>query len=54
MWLGSTLQEGLRHENSFVKQRILKVEKLPHTGGKMLYNGSWEEAETYMAIAGFG
>ncbi|CAL5229378.1 g12692 [Coccomyxa viridis] len=24
------------------------------SGGKMLYNGSWEEAETYMAIAGFG
>ena len=25
-----------------------------HTGGRMLYNGPWEEAETYMALAGYG
>lgn len=24
------------------------------SGGKMLYNGPWQEAETYMAVAGFG
>ena len=24
------------------------------TGGQMLYNGTWEAAETYMAVAGYG
>ena len=23
-------------------------------GGQMLYNGTWEAAETYMAVAGYG
>ena len=23
-------------------------------GGQMLYNGTWDAAETYMAVAGYG